>query len=48
MLARLLQVAYNQRLRAIVAVLPDWVVEEMLSASQHIGDDRAVLWMSEN
>ncbi len=35
--------------RALVKVLPDWVTEEILSASQHIGDDRAVVWFfSEN
>ena len=47
-LARLLQAAYKRRLRAIVATVPDWVAEEILSASEHIGDDRPVLWMSEN
>ncbi len=35
--------------QALVAVLPEWVTEEILSASQHIGDDRAVVWFfSEN
>jgi hypothetical protein len=47
-LARLLMAAYKRRLRAIVKVVPTWVSEEILSASEHIGDDRAVLWMSEN
>ena len=27
---------------------PAWVSEEMLSALEHIEDDRAVLWMSKN
>jgi hypothetical protein len=36
------------RLRAIVKVVPTWVSEEMLSASEHTGDDRTVLWMSDN
>ncbi len=45
---RLLQAAYKQRLRAIVAAAPAWVAEEILSASEHIGDDRAAGWMSEN
>lgn len=40
--------AYRHRLRAIVASAPDWVVEQILSASQHIADDRPVLWMSDN
>ena len=25
-----------------------WVTEGILSASEHIGDERAVLWMSDN
>jgi hypothetical protein len=40
--------AYKQRLRAIVAGVPDWVAEEILSASEHIGEDRAAVWMSRN
>ena len=40
--------AYKRRLWAIVEAAPDWVAEEILSASERIGDDRAVLWMSEN
>ncbi len=28
---------------ALVKVLPDWVTEEILSVSQHIGEDRAVV-----
>jgi len=47
-LAGLLQAAYKRRLRAIVEAAPEWVSEEVLSASEHVGDDRAVLWMSEN
>ena len=47
-LARLLQSAYKRRLRAIVAAVPAWVSEEILSASEHIADKRAALWMSEN
>jgi hypothetical protein len=34
--------------RALAAALPGWVTEEILSASQHIGDDRAVVWFGEN
>ena len=47
-LARLLMAAYKRRLRAIVRVVPTWVSEEILSASEHIGDDRAAVWMSDN
>ena len=47
-IAGLLLAAYKRRLRRIVKVAPGWVSEEILSASEHIGDDRAVLWMSEN
>jgi hypothetical protein len=43
-----LQAAYKQRLRAIVVAVPDWVAEEILSASAHIGEDRAAVWSSEN
>jgi hypothetical protein len=47
-LARLLMTAYKRRLRAIVKVVPTWVSEEILSASEHIREDRAAVWMSEN
>ncbi len=47
-LAGLLQAGYKRRLRALVKVLPEWVTEEILSASQHIGDDRAAVWFGEN
>jgi len=47
-LARLLMAAYRHRLRAIVAAAPTWVSEEILSASEHIRNDRAVLWMNED
>jgi hypothetical protein len=40
--------AYRHRLPAIVASAPAWVVEQILSASEHIDDDRPVLWMSDN
>jgi hypothetical protein len=33
-LARLLMAAYKRRLRAIVKVVPSWVSEEILSASE--------------
>jgi hypothetical protein len=39
---------YRHRLRSIVASAPAWVVEQILSASGHIDDDRPVLWMSDN
>jgi hypothetical protein len=47
-LARLLMAAYKRRLRAIVKVVSTWVSEKILSASERIGDDRTVLWISEN
>jgi hypothetical protein len=47
-LARLLMGAHKHRLRVTVKVVPTWVSEEILSASEHIGDDRAVLWTSQN
>ena len=28
----------------IVAAVPDWVAEEILSASEHIGEDKAAVW----
>jgi hypothetical protein len=42
-LAWLLQAAYKRRLRAIVEPAPAWVGEEVQSASERIGDRRAVL-----
>ena len=47
-LARLLLYVYKRRLRGIVEAAPAWVSEEILSASEHIGDQRAALWMSDN
>jgi len=38
-LARLLMAAYKRRLRAIVKAAPAWVTEEILSASERIGDN---------
>jgi len=35
--------AYKRRLWVIVKVAPAWVSKEILSASEHIGDKRAVL-----
>jgi hypothetical protein len=46
--ARFLLQAYRRRLRAIVAAAPDWVVEEILSASQHIDEGRSAVWLSDN
>jgi len=43
-LAHLLLATYKRRLRAIVAAAPAWVSEEILSASERIGDRRAVLY----
>ena len=47
-MACLLMAAYKHCLRTIIEAGPAWVTEEMLSASEHIGDKRAGLWMSEN
>jgi len=44
----LLLAVYKRRLRGIVKVALTWVTEEILSASERIGDKRAALWMSEN
>jgi len=38
-----MQVAYKRRLRAMVAKLPAWVTEGILSASRGIGGERALL-----
>jgi hypothetical protein len=35
-------------LRAIVAAAPEWVAEEILSASQQIDEGRPAVWLSEN
>jgi hypothetical protein len=40
--------AYKRRLRAIVAAAPEWVAEEILSASQHIDERRPAVWLSDN
>lgn len=40
----LLLPAYKRRLRGIVESTPGWMSEEILSASEHIGSDRAALW----
>jgi hypothetical protein len=47
-MAVLLLQSYRRRLRGIVASAPTWVSEEIFSASQAIGDDRPVLWISDN
>ena len=44
----LLLAVYRRRLRGIVEAAQAWAAEEILSASERIGDDRAALWMSEN
>jgi hypothetical protein len=40
--------AYKRRLCGIVEIAPAWVSEEILSASEQIGDDRAALWISKD
>ena len=39
---------YRRRLRAIVEASPDWMMEEILGASQHIDEGRPAVWLSEN
>jgi hypothetical protein len=39
----LIMAAYKQRLRAIVAAVPDWMTKKMLTASEHIGNDAAAV-----
>ena len=48
LIASLLLAAYKRRLRGIVEVSPEWVIERIVSASERIGDRRMVLWMSDN
>jgi hypothetical protein len=45
---RLLQAAYKYRLRGLIKAAQARVAEQILSASESIGDDRAVVWMSWN
>ena len=40
--------AYRRRLRAIVAAAPDWVVEEIVGASQLIDEGRPAVWLIKN
>ena len=47
-IAGLLTAAYKRRLKAIVAAAPSWVGEQILSASEHVGDDRPAVWLSDN
>ena len=47
-ITRLLLAAYKRRLRAVVAVAPEWMVEEIVSASERVGEERKRVWMSEN
>jgi hypothetical protein len=39
---------YKRRLRGLVEDAPGWVVERIVGASEGVGDDRMVLWMSDN
>ena len=47
-IADLPQAAFKRRLRAIVKAAPSGVTEEILSASEHVGGDRAAVWLSDN
>jgi hypothetical protein len=46
--AHLLMAACKRRLRGIVKLAPAWITEEILSASERIGDDRTALWTNKN
>ncbi len=48
LLAGILMAVYKRRLQGIIATAPAWVGEQILSASQHVGEDRAAVWFSEN
>jgi hypothetical protein len=48
LIAGLLLAVYKRRLNGIVKVVPSWVTERILSASERIDDRRMVLWMSDN
>jgi hypothetical protein len=43
----LLLQAYRRRLRAIIVAAPSWMGEQILSASEGVGEKEAV-WMNEN
>jgi hypothetical protein len=36
------------RLRGLTKAAPAWVAEQILGASEHIGEDRALVWMDNN
>ena len=40
---RLLQTAYKYRLRGLIKAAPAWVAEQILSASESTGEDRAAV-----
>jgi hypothetical protein len=43
LLVRLLLDSYEQRVLAIVAAVPGWVAEEILSTSEHVGEHSAAV-----
>ena len=45
---RLLQAAHRKRLRADIATVPPWAPKQILSASEHVGNDSAAVWIREN
>ena len=47
-LLRLFPAAYKHRLQQIIGAAPAWASEEMLSANEQIGGERAGLWVSGN
>jgi hypothetical protein len=46
--AELFQAAYKRRLMEMVEVVPAWMADEIRSASQHIDDGLAPLWVTED
>ena len=46
--AELFQAAYKRRLMEMVEVVPAWMADEIRSASQHIDDGPAPLWVTED
>jgi len=46
--AELFQAAYRRRLTEIIEAAPEWVAEEILGASEHVGDQRAVLCVNKH
>lgn len=46
--AELFQAAYKRRLMEMVEAVPSWMADEIRSASQHIDDGPAPLWVTKS